>query len=112
MFDCVRKALPRSPTNSPYDKMRTIIPNLRKSLVFQGLILATLMPGLTLLPLGLQANPMGANVRAGLVGIQGLGTRRVDIIQSSNRAIINWQSFSIQNGEVTTFHQPSQNSVA
>lgn len=112
MFDCVRRALPRSPTNSPYDKMRTIIPNLRKSLVFQGLILATLMPGLTLSPLGLQANPMGANVRAGLVGIQGLGTRRVDIIQSSNRAIINWQSFSIQNGEVTTFHQPSQNSVA
>lgn len=92
--------------------MRTIISSLRKNLGFQFLILAALLPGLGLFPLGLQANPSGANVRAGTVNIQGLGTRNVDIMQSSNKAIINWQSFSIQKGETTTFHQPSRSSVA
>ncbi|MEM9017432.1 MAG: filamentous hemagglutinin N-terminal domain-containing protein, partial [Verrucomicrobiota bacterium] len=85
--------------------MRTHLSSLRRNLTIQILILATLFPGLIHFPTAVHANPRGANVVAGNVNISGLGTRRVDIIQNSNRAIINWQQFNIQKGEITQFRQ-------
>ncbi len=78
----------------------------------KALILATLLPGLSVLPVPLQANPYGPNVVAGGANFQGLGTANLNVNQTSNTAIINWQGFSIANGEVTTFNQPGVNSVA
>jgi len=75
------------------------------------LLLATtaLMP-LSLSP-GL-ANPLGGQVVGGDATIQGQGTASVTVNQSSNRAIINWNTFNIGVGEKTQFIQPSSSSVA
>lgn len=40
------------------------------------------------------------------------GPGQVTVNQSSERAVLNWQQFSIQNGETTTFVQPSGSSAA
>ena len=92
--------------------MKTIAPTLRRSFKLKALILATLLPGLSVLPVPLQANPYGPNVVAGGANFQGLGTANLNINQTSNSAVINWQGFSIESGEVTTFNQPSVNSFA
>jgi filamentous hemagglutinin family protein len=56
------------------------------------------------------ANPTGGEVVSGNASIQSSGNQTT-INQSSNRAIINWQSFSIQQGETTRFIQPSSSSA-
>src|SRR5271170_1619087 len=67
-----------------------------------------------LLALGMsysQANPTGGQVAAGSASINTVpGT--VTINQTSNLAIINWQTFSIGSGELTKFVQPSSTSAA
>lgn len=52
------------------------------------------------------ANPTGGQVVAGQAGIAG-GAGITTVTQQSARAVINWQSFSIQSGETTRFVQPS-----
>jgi filamentous hemagglutinin family protein len=85
--------------------MKAIAPSLRRNLTLQALVLVTLTPGLILNPVPLRANPQGPNVVAGNVNFQGLNSARLNINNQSNRAIINWQSFSIDQGEVTTINQ-------
>ncbi len=68
--------------------------------------------GLILSEAALQANPTGGNVAAGSAAIAGQGSSTVTINQASNRAIINWQTFSIGSGELTKFIQPSSSSAA
>ena len=63
-------------------------------------------PGLVL------ANPTGAQVVAGNVQIHSSVPATLDIHQGTDRAIINWDSFSIGSGETVNFIQPSLNSVA
>ena len=60
---------------------------------------------------GLRANPTGGAVAAGGADIAGQGTSTVTINQSTNTAIINWQTFSIGSGELTKFIQPSSSSA-
>ena len=85
--------------------MNTISLTLRKSLTLQWLMLSVLLPGLVLFPVPVKANPSGQQVVAGNVNFQGLGTSSLDINNLSQAAIINWQSFSIQKGEVTRINQ-------
>lgn len=74
-----------------------------------GLLAAGLF--LTILnPLLLRANPSGGAVAAGSAGIASHGST-LTITQGSNRAIINWQDFSISAGETTRFIQPSSSSA-
>lgn len=73
--------------------------------MLQALVLVHLTPGLMLYPVQIQANPQGPNVVAGNVNFQGLNSARLNINNLSNRAIINWQTFSIDRGEVTSIHQ-------
>ena len=65
-----------------------------------------------LFPNALRANPTGGNAVAGSASISGQGSSTVTINQASHAAIINWQTFSINSGEVTKFIQPSSTSVA
>jgi len=60
------------------------------------------------------ANPLGGSVVGGDANatITGQGTPLTLIYQHANRAIINWQDFSIGLGEVTRFLQPSANAAA
>src|SRR5579872_3679004 len=58
------------------------------------------------------ANPTGGQVVAGNATISTPTPNNVLIKQSSDRAIINWQSFNIGAQEKTQFAQPSANSTA
>jgi filamentous hemagglutinin family protein len=63
--------------------------------------------GLLALGMGqMLANPTGGNVTSGAATISSSG-KVLTVNQSSNIAIINWQTFSIATGETTTFVQPS-----
>ena len=69
---------------------------------FRTLLLATS----ALIPLGLApaaANPLGAQVVGGSATVQGQGTSNVTVTQTTNRAIINWNTFNIGSGEKTNF---------
>jgi len=57
------------------------------------------------------ANPTGGNVVAGSATIENGAPGTLNIFQQSNRAIIDWRSFSIASGETVNFLQPSANSV-
>src|SRR6202044_2954587 len=61
-------------------------------------------------PEPLWANPMGGQVVAGSATISSNGNT-LTVNQSTNRAIIDWQSFSIGSGELTKFIQPSSSSA-
>jgi filamentous hemagglutinin family protein len=56
------------------------------------------------------ANPDGGVVVAGAAGISTSGNT-VNVNQTSQRAVINWQGFSIANGEVTNFNMPNSNAA-
>src|SRR5262245_40506239 len=58
------------------------------------------------------AGPDGPVVVGGSATVSGAGTSSVTINQSSNKAIINWNTFNIGAGETTTFVQPGSSSVA
>ena len=60
---------------------------------------------LVLIPLPLSANPTGASVASGTASITASGSTLS--IANSAGAVINWQSFSINAGELTKFIQPS-----
>ena len=51
--------------------------------------------------------PQGGAVKAGTAAIVPNGARRIDIIQSSQRAVIDWKSFNIGAREQVNFSQPS-----
>lgn len=56
------------------------------------------------------ANPQDGQVSAGSATIAN-STNRVDVHQSTERAVIDWRSFNIDKGETTQFHQPSASSL-
>ena len=58
------------------------------------------------------ANPTGGQVVGGAATIVQTNSSRVDIDQSTNKAIINWQTFGINQGEQVNFNQPSQSAIA
>jgi filamentous hemagglutinin family protein len=57
------------------------------------------------------SNPEGGVVQSGNVNIEQASPTRLNVIQSSNKAIIDWRSFSIDTSEHTDFQMPSSNSV-
>ena len=78
------------------------------------LISKSLLAASTLLLVGLtlaHANPTGSSVVAGAAAVSGQGTETLTVTQSTDKAIINWQTFNIGNGETTQFVQPSSSSV-
>ncbi len=74
----------------------------------------TLLATTALMPLGIVAavaNPLGSQVVGGAANVQGQGTSAVTVTQSTDKAIINWQSFNIGSGQTTQFVQPNASSV-
>ncbi len=56
------------------------------------------------------SNPIDPSIKAGQVTIAE-SERRLDVRQSSDKAIIDWRGFSIGVDETTRFHQPSASSL-
>ncbi|MBA1234366.1 filamentous hemagglutinin N-terminal domain-containing protein [Pseudomonas stutzeri] len=65
----------------------------------------------SLLSASVWAAPSGGTVVAGNASIVQATPDTLNIVQGSNKAIINWQSFSIGAGETVNFQQPSSKSV-
>lgn len=57
------------------------------------------------------AGPSGGRVVQGSANIEQSSATRTDIQQNSDKAIINWQDFSINRGEHVNFNQPGRSSV-
>ena len=73
------------------------------------LLMLSLVPQLAFQSHPLLANPDGGTVVSGTAAIQSSGNNTT--ITTSDRAIINWQGFSIGKGETTQFVQPSSSSA-
>lgn len=58
-----------------------------------------------------EANPLGSSVAAGSATVTGEGTASVTVNQSTDKAIVNWNTFDIGVGEATRFVQPGADSV-
>lgn len=58
------------------------------------------------------ANPTGATVVAGGISINSPQAGKLIVNQSTDKAVINWQSFDILGGESTQFVQPNSSSIA
>lgn len=74
----------------------------------------TLLATTAFMPLGIlaaAASPQGSQVVGGAANVQGQGTSTVTVTQSTDKAIINWQTFNIGSGETTQFVQPNSSSV-
>ena len=80
---------------------------MKNQTLYAGLIfvVAGLMPNAG------RANPVGEKVVAGKAVFDRSAPATLTIQQSSDRAIINWQDFSIGSGELTRFVQPGVNSA-
>ncbi|MBF0447798.1 MAG: filamentous hemagglutinin N-terminal domain-containing protein [Magnetococcales bacterium] len=61
-------------------------------------------------PLRVSALPQGGEVVAGSARIEQTSPNRMDVVQTSQNGIINWQSLNIEAGELLKFTQPSASS--
>ena len=75
-------------------------------------VLLTATALLTLGALPGAAEPRLPSVVGGAATVSGTGTGNVTVNQSSNRAIINWQTFNIGAGESVRFNQPGSSAIA
>ncbi|HSI85207.1 MAG TPA: filamentous hemagglutinin N-terminal domain-containing protein [Candidatus Methylacidiphilales bacterium] len=75
----------------------------------QLVVTLVVLPSIVLPPQIMWANPTGGTVTTGNASISG-GPGNVTIRQSSDKAIVRWNEFSIHHGETTTFVQPSSSS--
>lgn len=67
--------------------------------------------GICLSPLiSAYANPEGGSVAGGSATISQNG-QKLDIIQKTDKAVINWKSFNLDKDDITQFHQPTSNSI-
>ena len=74
---------------------------------------ALLLIGLTTTAASAQELPVGGTVASGsaTIGAGGPGAATTTVTQSSNRAIINWQSFDVAAGKSVVFVQPDASSA-
>ena len=83
-----------------------------KLLTVKTIVIALAGVGLGSLPAGIAwANPQGGTVVAGTVAIQQESATKLGVTQTSNKAIVDWRSFSIGANEHTQFYQPSSSAV-
>jgi filamentous hemagglutinin family protein len=83
---------------------------MRQGRTFRSVLLATS----ALVPLGLvpaHSNPQGGQVVGGSASIATQGSTTT-ITQTTDRAVINWNTFNIGSGETTRFIQPNAGSIA
>jgi filamentous hemagglutinin family protein len=66
---------------------------------------------IAVMPSALYANPTGEAVVGGAAGFNRPDAATLIVNQNTDRAVINWNSFSIANGELTRFVQPSSSSA-
>lgn len=84
---------------------------MQRTIHFKALVLAMASVGLVSLPHLATANPSGGQVVAGNATIHQETASKIGITQTTDKAIIDWQKFSIGANEHVQFYQPSASSV-
>jgi len=75
------------------------------------IVLVLALVRIALVPSALYANPSGEQVVGGAAGFNRPDAATLIVNQNTDRAVINWNNFSIANGELTRFVQPSSSSA-
>lgn len=96
--------------NASAFSQRSLVSGIRKRGWLRAAITLGLMPGLLLFSIPVGANPSGGIVVHGDVRFGG-SAGNLQITQNSQNAIINWDDFSIDAGELTQFVQPGTNAA-
>ncbi|WP_244434137.1 filamentous hemagglutinin N-terminal domain-containing protein, partial [Azospirillum sp. B506] len=84
---------------------------MRDSTALAGPARLAIVAAMLALPLPALANPEGGMVTDGAATIRPTAPGRLDIIQSTPKAVIDWQRFGIAEGEHTNFQQPDSGSI-
>ena len=95
-------------------KSRPVVAALGSMLTFRNVVLPLLFGAImvcTHIP-QVQAGPKDGNVVAGDANIVQLNPKLLEIIQASDKVIIDWRSFSIDWDELVRFLQPDSDSIA
>ncbi|WP_439815240.1 two-partner secretion domain-containing protein [Zavarzinia sp. CC-PAN008] len=103
-----RRRLIPSVVSPASDRLRAVLDRCTRTST-SGFVLGALMA--LAVPPGALANPQGGTVVGGQAVISAPVPNQVLIQQQSDRAAIDWQSFSIGQGEITRFQQPNAGSV-
>jgi filamentous hemagglutinin family protein len=85
--------------------------NFVKNFRFFGRVLMLIASGYLLFPIQALPLPTGANVVAGQSQITTSGNQ-MTITQTTDKAIINWQGYSIDLNEIVRYIQPNANSIS
>src|SRR4030042_3043820 len=80
--------------------------------IFKGAVVSIAVCILMLIPVISHALHQGGNVTGGGASISTPDASTMNITQTTNRAIINWQGFSIDVNELVKFIQPGSSAVA
>ncbi|MGF7212422.1 filamentous hemagglutinin family protein [Skermanella aerolata] len=106
------------PTAS-HQRMPSVLAGRRGPMALHGELLLTtavhlimVLAGVCLIGGTACANPGGGTVVSGSATITETAPGRLDVRQGTDKAIIDWRSFSIGQGEHTNFQQPSAGSIA
>ena len=78
----------------------------------RSLVVGLMLYGLVFSPALVFALPSGGNVVDGTATINEPSATNMEINQSTDKLIVNWDSFSIGEGESVQFFQPGADSVA
>lgn len=104
----------KSSGNSPpqYLLMRSPIFFSKKRAVrfWIQILLVLALVRIAVVPPALYGNPLGEQVVGGAAGFSRPDAATLIVKQNTDRAVINWNSFSIANGELTKFVQPNSTS--
>ena len=84
---------------------------IRRGGFFKALIVILLYPGLILWPAFIHSNPQEGEVVSGTAEIIDEIEGALQILQESDSAIIEWESFSIDGGELTEFIQSGKDAA-
>lgn len=98
--------------HSTMKKVQTMLPASMKKHANQSLLLCASAAFVLLQATNSYANPAGADVVAGGISISKPSIDKLVVNQSTDKAIINWKNFDINENEWTQFVQPSSSSVA
>ncbi len=82
-----------------------------RTLRFSALHIFTISLLFSVSPSSLYALPQEGQVQAGSASIDQVSNTRTNILQTSDKAIIDWRSFNIDNNELVDFQLPSSSSV-
>jgi filamentous hemagglutinin family protein len=87
--------------------------NRTGSKILHGMLLATsaMVASPVIVSTAAMANPAGGSVAVGSATITNPSATQTVINQTSKRALINWNSFSVQSGASVTFNQPNAKSL-